>query len=115
MMIELMLAAAAPVAPPPLDPGQVFALECVAVIGLAARSDASLTTDGREFAAVVGARIISRGYTREQVGNLILQRGLALAARPADAGLLTECRTLMQATLAAAAVDAPLPPPLPRR
>lgn len=94
-MIILATAAALVLTPP-----ETVDVRCVAVIGIAARTDATLRTPGAEFAARVGAAIIDRTQTtREAVGNAILQAGMRVAAAPADAAERERCTARMAEVL----------------
>ena len=83
-----------------LTPPETVDVRCVAVIGIAARTDAALRTSGAEFAARVGAAIIDRTQaSREAVGNAILQAGMRAAAAPADAVERERCTARMAEVL----------------
>ncbi len=59
-----------------LTAGQTADVRCVAVVGIASRTDPALVPAGREFAARVGASIMDRkAATREEVGNAFLAEG----------------------------------------
>lgn len=83
-----------------LTPPETLDVRCVAIIGIAARTDATLRTPGAEFAARVGAMIIDRTQaSREAVGNAILQAGMRAAAAPADAAERERCTARMAEVL----------------
>lgn len=75
-----------------LTPQQTEDVRCVAVIGIAAKTDRSLVQPGREFAARVGAEMIdSREATREEVGNAILAEGQRVAKAAPDKAETDRC------------------------
>ena len=83
-----------------LTPPETADVRCVAIIGIAARTDATLRTPGAEFAARVGAAIIDRTRaSRTDVGNAILAAGMQVAAAPANAAERERCTARMAEVL----------------
>jgi hypothetical protein len=125
--LALLLAAPAP-APAAFTPEHNRAIGCVAFIGVAAARQRQgitgsdlpdVSKDGARWAGIVGARIMDEtGLPREVVGFAI-QEAVPAAQRifqlhnpePALTKRKAECLPMMQADLAAATLDAPLPIP----
>lgn len=94
-MLLLAIAAALVLTPP-----ETVDVRCVAMIGIAARTDTTLRTPGAEFAARVGAAIIDRTQaSREAVGNAMLQAGMRAASAPVDEAERERCTARMAEVL----------------
>jgi len=79
-----------------LTPEQTTDIRCVAVIGIAARTDPALVLSGREFAARVGAAVMDKAAaSREDVADVFLSEGQQVVKTPADRAETERCTARM--------------------